>query len=112
MKNQATYNGWANRETWAAKIWMDEAHEFIMDVIEGENRVRNFGMATQEENARFAREFAEYIEQFFHEMIKFDEMSAMQRDFMNVQGIDFSEIASAYIQDFVDAVDQEIFSTN
>lgn len=78
------YNGWANRETWLINIWMgDDLCEWLLPT-EGTS----------------STETADQIEELVRSMLEESGITDMWLDFINIERIDWTELAEHYIENY------------
>jgi len=96
------YNGWSNRETWAAKLWLD--NEFYLYVTVQD--LINEAIASKEEDQDFACTacLADNLESLFDDISgDFAELTThvfnMLKDIGSLYRVKWYEIANAYLEE-------------
>jgi hypothetical protein len=96
------YNGWANYETWAVKLWMDNdqgSQEYWADVArEALAQPNDSEVLTDAENARYV--LADRLKDEFEENSPIQD-ATVYADLLNAAlgSVDWSEIAQALIEE-------------
>lgn len=108
-----TYNGWTNRETWAANLWLANDHGLYDMVNEWRDELEaEYVSGLVEDGASYVRnELADRIEQFFDDAFAGDygplgdgksgltELGSMLYDVGSLWRVNWTEVADAWMED-------------
>ena len=99
-KNEHKYNGWANYETWAVKLWLDNEEPSYRHWTEQAKRWHG------EDDA--ASSLAEQLKEEVREAAPLEE-SSLYTDLLNaaLAEVDWSEIAHSYLDELDEELDEE-----
>jgi hypothetical protein len=98
-----SYNGWTNHATWSAKLWLDEAAEPIMEFVEDAAELFGLAMKTGKAYEAAAKLIGDQIQDYMYELIEYETLRPIQRQFMNIDEIDWRQLAESYIEDYLEA---------
>jgi hypothetical protein len=102
------YNGWANYETWAVKLWIDNdegSQEYWLDAArDARSTVNRSQVLTDAENARYT--LADRLKDEFEDANPV-QGSSLWADLMNAAlgSVDWSEIAQSLLDDVGEEAD-------
>ncbi|MFO0888217.1 MAG: hypothetical protein U0790_03615 [Isosphaeraceae bacterium] len=90
------YNGWANYETWAVKLWFDNEEATYRNWME---RARSWKGREDD-----VRQFAEELEENVREVNPLSEESSLFADLLSaaLSEVDWFEIAESYLEEVED----------
>ena len=94
------YNGWSNRETWAANLWISNEYALCKDFEIFWSELHQEDDEMLETNIEMIREFADYIEETITELLSFENINrstySMLTDIGSLYRVDWWEIAKTY----------------
>jgi hypothetical protein len=109
MSTDETYEGWANRETWAVALHInndqgmqERVRELVTDLDDeiGEALIVKHGAANVPEYARRAGDVVkDYVEDLFDGEYVSDSLIPMMRDIGSLWRVDWTELGAAFLAD-------------
>lgn len=95
--NDKTYNGWSNYETWAVKLWLDNAQGTAEDM-------EALARSNNGDEYRMSQAVKSYVEDMMPDL-----GASMFADLLNasLSEVDWYEIAESYLEDYDEEEEEE-----
>jgi hypothetical protein len=91
------YNGWSNRETWAANLWLTNDYGMTKDL---EIYFQELHKEEEPTTPEIFRDFTEYIENYVGELFEFENLNptthSMMSDIGSLYRVNWREIAEGF----------------
>lgn len=93
----SVYNGWCNRETWAATLYFDNLIENEIELL-----LEDYDFSDENKVNDAATAFEDRMNSFFEEQLEQYNMPNWIKDFLTLNEIMWQEIFMAYYKDYIE----------
>ena len=102
MQNDTKYNGWTNRETWVAAMWMTDIADRVNSLFS--LSIEQAYLTTYNDRGKIHRAgkfMQETLERMLWADIDYENMSDIQREFCSIGNVDYADLMNTFASDYI-----------